>query len=106
MGSYTSLDNSICYWHLYFFFLPLLTWTILLTLTHIHWVECMYEVWKEKRPDFTVCTFGASELNMNNAQKYMLDEMRVELLLEKTLNLQELISHRINTFTIHDTTVM
>jgi len=34
-------------------------------------------------PDFTVCTSNASELNMNDAQKYMLDEMCVELLLEK-----------------------
>jgi len=60
--------------------------SVKMTLTHIHWVECMYEVWKEKcpiLPDFTVCTSDASELNMNNAQKYMLDEMCVKLLLEK-----------------------
>ena len=60
--------------------------SVKLTLTRIHWVECMYEVWKEKRPilpDFTVCTSVASELNVNDAQKYMLDEMGVKFLLEK-----------------------
>ena len=58
-----------------------------LILTHIPWVECMHEVWKEKEypslPNVTVCTSDSSELNLNDTQRFMLDEMHVKLLFEK-----------------------